>query len=338
MEEEKKLYPLTFCTLEYKYSWGTEQFRLADLGYRDTLVREGWLAGNTIGEVMDTYLDRVVGDNVYEYYGRQFPVCVRNLKVSQGGKTPLTAGPDDETAQQRYDFLGKDKFWYILRAGRDARVALGFKKDSTAGEFFAACKDGNAEALLNITAVHTGQALLIPAGTPHFAAGEVEILEVSESSPLDFCLYRYDETEHAEQFDPSLGLTEALDFLNYNAFKEETPPSSTPKDSSPVGSILAERDSFRIKQINLSIPLKVRSETPEADAFVLYCCVGGAATLEVKLPYSDATANYTIKTGDLVLVPAECGEFNLVPTERESVLLEVTVNRIEHDKYLEPNK
>ena len=61
MEEEKKLYPFKFCTLQDDYPWGSEEFRLADLGYRDSLVREGWLAGNSIAEVMDTYLDRVVG-------------------------------------------------------------------------------------------------------------------------------------------------------------------------------------------------------------------------------------------------------------------------------------
>ena len=64
MEEEKKLYPFKFCTLQDDYPWGSEEFKLADLGYRDSLVREGWLAGNSLAEVMDTYLDRVGGDNV----------------------------------------------------------------------------------------------------------------------------------------------------------------------------------------------------------------------------------------------------------------------------------
>ena len=106
MDEEKKLYPFKFCTLQDEYPWGSETFSLADLGYRDSLVREGWLAGNSIAEVMDTYLDRVVGDEVYNYYGRQFPICVKHLCVH--GRMPLRVHPDDETAAQRYDFLGKE--------------------------------------------------------------------------------------------------------------------------------------------------------------------------------------------------------------------------------------
>lgn len=331
MEEEKKLYPLTFCTLEYNYAWGREEFKLADLGYRDSLIREGWLAGNSLGEIMDTYLDHIVGDNVYEYYGRQFPVCLRKASINPGGRTPLTVNPDDETASQRYDFLGKDKFWYILKAGKDAKVATGFKQETSADKFYSACTEGNADNLLNIVSVHQGQSLLIPAGTPHFAEGEMEVLEISESSPLDFCLYKYDEERDAEQFDPSLGLTEALDFINYSAFKETPVKSETAMRGI---SLLADIAPFKIKKINLSVPLKVRSETAEADAFVLYCCVSGEAVLELKLPFTDKTVSHKIKLCDPMLVPAECGEFNLVPTERDTVILEITVNRIEPDKYL----
>ena len=80
---------------------------LADLGYRDSLVREGWLAGNSIAEVMDTYLDRVVGDNVYNFYGRQFPVCVKQLRVR--GRMPLRVHPDDETAIRNGVLLARQK-------------------------------------------------------------------------------------------------------------------------------------------------------------------------------------------------------------------------------------
>ena len=81
MEEEKKLYPLRFRPLEDTCSWGSESFLLADLGYRDTLVRDGWLAGNSIGEVMMLYMDRVVGDGVYDRFGRQFPLQVKYLRI-----------------------------------------------------------------------------------------------------------------------------------------------------------------------------------------------------------------------------------------------------------------
>ena len=73
---------MSFCPLEDEYVWGKESFELADLGYRDSLIREGWLASNSISELMDTYMDRIRdmnhihGDNLKEgqllliYYGK----------------------------------------------------------------------------------------------------------------------------------------------------------------------------------------------------------------------------------------------------------------------------
>ena len=107
MSENNKLYPMSFCPLEDEYVWGKESFELADLGYRDSLIREGWLASNSISELMDTYMDRVVGDLSFSLYGRQFPLQIK--RISCEGKMPLRVHPDDATAEERYDALGKQK-------------------------------------------------------------------------------------------------------------------------------------------------------------------------------------------------------------------------------------
>ena len=323
MEEDKKLYPFKFCSLQDEYPWGSEEFAIADLGYRDSLVREGWLAGNSIAEVMDTYLDRVVGDDVYAWYGRQFPVCVRHIKVR--GRMPLRVHPGDEVAEQRYDALGKEKLWYILRAGKDARILLGFRQDSDAGTFYAKCLDGSAEELLNVVAPHAGQCLLIPSGTPHAAAGDVEILEIGEASPLDFCLCAWGEEVHPDEFDPALSLIEALDFIQYKRF---TAPAL------PGGDKLADLPQFRVERLRLPAPMVI---THEANApFLLYCCITGAADVQLPLP-GGQSLDFPLRAGETILVPSECTEFRLVPTGRDTALLETTVLRTETDPYINPD-
>lgn len=329
MEEEKKLYPFKFCTLQDDYPWGSEEFKLADLGYRDSLVREGWLAGNSIAEVMDTYLDRVVGDNVYEYYGRQFPLCVRLLRVR--GRMPLRVHPDDETAAQRYDFLGKEKLWYVLRAGRDARLQLGFLRDVDAAEVYAGCLDGSVEKLMNVIAPHAGQCLHIPAGTPHAAAGDVEILEIAESSPMDFCLCGWGEEVHPDEFDTSLTLVEALDFIGYKRFKNDG-KAGYPAGDAPGSERLAELPQLRLDRIRLGAPIQIRRE---GGPFLLYSCVRGAASVQLPLA-GGQTLDFALRAGETMLVPAECLEFTLVPTERDTVLLESTVIRADADPYINP--
>ena len=331
MEQEKKLYPFSFCTLQDDYPWGEEEFKLADLGYRDSLVREGWLAGNSLSELMDTYLDRVVGDNVYDYYGRQFPLCVRVLHVH--GRMPLRVHPDDETAAQRYDFLGKEKLWYVLRCAPEARLMAGFRRDTDASEFFAACQDGSVEGLLNVVTPQAGMFLRIPAGTPHAAAGEVEILEIGESSPMDFCLCGWGGEVHPDEFDPALTLVDALDFIDYKQFASKTlaPGKKGTSDAAPGAERLLDLPQMRVDRLRLDASL---AASREAGPFVLYCCLDGAAS--VQLPLAGGAVDFPVRSGQTLLVPAECEEYRLVPLEKGTVLLECTVLRADADPYINP--
>ena len=316
--EEKKLYPLRFCSLRDDYDWGCETFLLADLGYRDTFVRDGWIAGNGMGEIMDTYMERVVGDNVYEYYGRQFPVCVRKIHVD--GRMPLRVHPDDETAGQRYDFLGKEKLWYVQRCGRNANVMLGFREDTDASAVYSKCGDNSIDELLNCVAPHAGQCFHIPPGTPHCAEGDIDILEISQSSPVDICMCAWGKTVSTEEFDDALTLVDAMDFIGYKAFKSEK-----------SGDSLLDIPQFRVEKIELKSAL--HSYCEQAGSFVLYVCAGGSASAQVEV--LGQTASFPFKDGEALLVPAECNDFRIVPTDSSTTLLEVEVPHIvERDSYI----
>ena len=311
--EEKKLYPLEFIPLKDEYVWGSEEFLLADLGYRDSLVRHGWLAANSISEIMDMYTDRVCGENPFEFWGRQFPLCLKRLKVN--GRMPLRVHPDDVTAARRWDFLGKEKLWYIVSAAPGARVALGFGRDCDGAEVYAGCLDGSVESLLNFVTPYPGQMIHIAPGVSHAAFGEMEILEVCESSPLDFCLCTWGEQKSDVEFDPALTLEDALDFIDYSRH-----------DASFRGSGL-----FEAEIIRLSSPLRVKAGIPES--FALYCCLGREAALQYEDEGKERSAK--IGKGAVVLVPADCPEYLLVPAEADTLLLEVTVPyRKEEDPYV----
>ena len=134
---EKKLYPFKFIPVASRRPWGGhdlvdklgkefvecdeegneieigqdeligESWELADMGIEDSVVTNGWLAGNTIGELMETYLERIVGENVYNYYGRQFPLLIKFLDIND--KLSVQVHPDDEIAAERYDSLDKSQ-------------------------------------------------------------------------------------------------------------------------------------------------------------------------------------------------------------------------------------
>ena len=319
---------MQFCSQLDEYSWGSEDFRLADLGYKDSLVREGWLAGNSIGEIMDTYIDRVVGDNVYEYYGRQFPVGVKNIHVK--GKMPLQVHPDDGIGVERYDLLGKDKYWYVTRVGKDAKVLLGFRKDTDATEVWEKCQDGTVGDILNAVAPHAGQVLHIAPGTPHAASGDIEILEIGESSPLDFCMCGWGREVSEEEFDPSLDFVDALDFIGYGAYRDTTP---SPERTGAAERLLSLRQ-FEVSRIKLADTLRFKGA--EESSFVLYSCISGDASIRIDEAGKEAV--FALKAGETVLVPADCPDFLIVPEAAGTLLLETTVPfRTEQDAYINPD-
>lgn len=333
MEEDKSLYPFKFCSLQDDYSWGSEDFRIADLGYRDSLVREGWLAGNSLGEIMDMYVDRVVGENNFDFYGRQFPVCVRILNVK--GRMPLRVNPDDELAAQRYDFLGKEKLWYVAEADEDATLMIGFRRDTDASELLSKCEDGSVGDILNVIAVHKGQHFHIAPGTPHCAAGRLKIIEISESSPLDFCLCGWGEEISETEFDPSLSPVDALDFIDYRKYsaKDECGCNHHHHDEEETVHKMIDLPQFTVTRLALTDPMHIYSD--KFESFIIYSCVSGEASVQIHV--LGQTANYGFKEGETMLIPAECPDFLLVPTDRSTVVLETTVHREDPDPYINPD-
>ena len=300
MEENKKLSPMKFLPDVQEMPWGSVAYQLADLGFVDSVAVEGWLKGNTLSDIMQTYLERVVGETAFEWYGTQFPVLVKRLQVK--GRTSLHINPDDETAEQRYDAFGKTALWYVTATGPNARLYLGFKRPVGAGEFFDACAGGSVEDLLYSVKPRVGEHFLITPGLVH-AAQDVTLLEIAESSELWFRLHDWGATER------EIHLEEAFDLIDFGQYHRPKAPSRE---------LLAAEDQFTVGQIHLTAPLQ--SHTGLEETFLIYICVGGEATLEAQ------GQKFGMKAGELILVPAELAEFTLAPVGDAAVVLEVRMD------------
>ena len=357
-----------------------ESWELADLGFRDSEVTDGWLAGSTISEILETYLEDIVGENVYSYYGRQFPLMVKLLDVA--GRTPLMVCPDDETAAQRYDTLGKLKLWYVLDAEPGSRLYMGFREAVSASELYDSCHNGTLEEVLNVVTPHKGDAFLIPSGLVHAAADGVMLAEIAESSDLDFKIYNWGnavETEAAAfTADPAgtgrsasgkqvrknlmngsslsdteeLSLEAAFDFLNMGKYDDAlTIPagghservfdanvrSAAAPDASAgkVTDKLVALKEFTVTKISLKDALHINAG--DTDAFLIYVCVSGAASLQIQKEDSGVD-KYDVAAGEVILVPADVTDFFVVPQDRDTVLLEATIEPYdEPDEYIDPS-
>ena len=390
---EKKLYPFKFIPVASRRPWGGhdlveklgkefvecdeegnetvigpdeligESWEVADMGIEDSVVTNGWLAGNTISEIMETYLERVVGDDVYNYYGRQFPLLIKFLDIND--KLSVQVHPDDEIAAERYDALGKSELWYILDAKPEAKIYMGFKREVTAQEFYDRCNDGTVEELLNVIYPKKGDVLFITPGTVHAADGGILLAEIQESSDMTFRLYDWGREKNPATARP-IHLEEAIDIIDYRPYdpgKYRKGPlwgaeaSHVPccdhechcddhdhhhEHSAKEGDVvetLVESSQFTVSQLNLADPLHIYTE--KFGSFIIYVCIEGAASIQVPSVKPGGEAfmdNYEFSKGETILIPAEMPDFYLVPRDRSTVLLEV-VTRVQEelDEYIDPS-
>lgn len=312
-EESRKLYPLRFIEEGVEKKWGHVSYKIADLGIKESMIQEGWLGGSTLPEAIETYLERLVGDDVFEVFGLQFPLMVKTIDVR--GRQPLMVNAPDEAAFERYDSLGKTSLWYVLEADRDSLIYLGFSKDMDAGELYSRCASGTIEEVLNAVHPHAGDAFLIKPGTVFSAGQGVKLVEISECSELTFNIHDWgDGLSEGEE----LLLEESLDMIEYSS-AEQFPLK---------GPVLAEIPQFKVTELNLSAPLQISSEQP--GSFTLYTCVAGSASIQVPQEEENGSLReYPLKAGQSILLPAEVESFFLVPAAAGTVMLESLVEHQE---------
>lgn len=371
MEEKKNLYPIRFIPVAERKPWGGdalikklgkeftecdndgnevrlsekdrigESWEISDMGFIDSVVENGWLAGNTFGELMDTYIERIAGEDVYQFYGRQFPVLVKFLDIQ--GRTSLLVHPDDEVAGQRYDSLGKCKMWYVMEASDDARIYMGFRHGISAQEFYDRCIDGSVVEDLNTVRPHKGDWMLIRPGTVHAAEGGLLIAEVSESSDLDFSLCGWEGGKDTASACP-VHLEEAFDFIDLEKYDSAGCPAegSGDRSSHPGGEVTEELVSipqFTVSKITVHDPLSISNA--HSGSFIIYIGINGEADIQVPDASRDGsrrTESYRLKKGSALLVPADMPDFFIVPLERDTELLEVRMDRREEaDSYINPD-
>ena len=389
---EKKLYPFKFVPVASRRPWGGsalvkelgkqfvecdeegnettlgedvligESWELADMGIEDSVVANGWLAGNTISDLMETYLERIVGENVYNFYGRQFPLLIKFLDIND--KLSVQVHPDDEVAAERYDSLGKAEIWYVMDAKPGAKMYCGFNREMSAQEFYDRCHNGTVDEVLNVIEPKKGDVIFITPGTVHAADGGLLIAEIQESSDMTFRLYDW-----GREFNPETArqthLEEAIDLIDYRPFDfglyrkgplwgeeasyvpckahecccgdechcgEEGHECHCHEESQEGRMIqnLVECPQFCVSKIDLSETLHIYTE--KFESFIVYVCLEGSASIKVE----DET--YEFSKGETILVPAEMPDFYLIPGDSSTKLLEAVTRPAEYvDDYIDPN-
>lgn len=310
----KKLYPIKFTPIHKEKVWGNESWLISDIEDSATVASNGFLADNDLADIQETYFGELIGDELFEYFNLQFPLLIKIMEVKE--LLSVQVHPSDEIAMERYYSFGKNEMGYVLEAGPDARIYLGFKRDVTAGEFYEACKNGSVVDLMNEFIPKKGESFYVEAGTIHACGGGLKVLEIEQPSDITFRLFDW-----GRENDPSLRremhLEEALDAINFKAFDfsnyhfaEET--------------LRAECKDFIVKSIVLTEPHGCSPELFKSP--VVYLCTEGQAVIEYK------AEQYAFSKGEAILIPASLDDLIVSPVDGNAHLLEVVVPQRENDE------
>ncbi len=330
-----KLYPLKFIADPRERVWGGnylvknlnkefdqemlekpigESWELWSLYGGSSVVQNGYLAGNTLDELMEIYLGDLVGENIFSHYNGDFPLLVKILDIKN--KISVQVHPNDEIAMEREDSYGKAELWYILDAKPGAKLYVGFNKDVTPVELYNKCKDGTVTQLLNCYTPKKGDCIYIQPGCIHAAEGEVVIAEIQQSSDITYRLYDWGR-ENNPKTARRIDLEDAIDVIDYSKFKEDKYYFKEVTGNTTV----VDTSKYIVKTIDLAQQLRVIPS--EIGSFIVYMCLQGSAAIRL----NDNTT-YTFSKGETIFIPASMEDFALVPVEGNPQLLQINMPQL----------
>ncbi len=318
------LYPLKFTPILKEKIWGGT--RLANLGkdllgsvcvgeswelsaYGDdvSIVTNGFLAENTLNELVEIYMGELVGERVYQRYGNQFPLLFKFIDA--GDNLSVQVHPNDKVAIERHGSLGKSEMWYVVDAEPNAALILGFNQDIDADTLQDKLATHTLPEVLQTVPIRKDDVAYLPAGLVHSLCKGVVVAEIQETSDVTYRIYDYDRVD-ANGDSRDLHIAEALDVINYKQHKK---PLIDYNPTMNVSTNLTQ-DVFTTNLLHFN--QNVQRDYMPLDSFVVYMCVEG----EVIIQTDDCLT--PLQKGETVLIPACIGDVKLLPRTNEVKILE----------------
>jgi len=283
-----------------------EAWALSGVDGCQSMVSNGFLEGNELNEVLEIYMDELVGEKVYLTYGNEFPILVKFIDAND--YLSIQVHPDDALAARRNIGKGKTEMWYILDAEPEAELITGFNRKMDTAVYLEFLKQKRLKEVLNIEKVHKGDAFFIPSGRIHALGPGILLAEIQQTSDTTYRIYdwdRVDENGKSRELHTDLAL-EAIDFSPVDSFRTNY--------SSIVNKPVTLVDCPYFTTNLLALDRKTDKDYTSLDSFVIYLCVEGRA----EITGDNEVVNLT--TGELILFPATTEEVSIKPEPNIKVL------------------
>ncbi|MBN1387694.1 MAG: class I mannose-6-phosphate isomerase [Bacteroidales bacterium] len=325
------LYPLKFIPILKERVWGGnrlsqeygkkadekarigESWELSGVQGDISIVANGFLEGNNLEEIIEVYMGDLVGEEIYEKFGREFPLLIKLIDANED--LSIQVHPPDDMARERHHAYGKTEMWYVLEAEKNSKIYTGFNREMTEELYVKALKQGDIAKILNIENPEPGDVFFIPAGRIHAIGKGVMLTEIQQTSDITYRIWDWNRNGldgKPRELHTELAV-DAIDYNTYASYKTrvEPKPNGTVNiiDCKYFTTNIIELDQTIIKDYSL------------IDSFVIYICVSGSAKLE----WDSRSMN--LEKGETVLIPALMTTIGINPAPSARIL-EVYIRRI----------
>jgi mannose-6-phosphate isomerase len=324
LNTDKSLYPLQFTPILKERIWGGTQLKsvlgknpkmarcgesweLSGVEDNVSVVANGFLQGNNLQELIEIYMGDLVGEKIYEQFGEEFPVLIKFIDAHND--LSIQVHPDDRLSYQRHNTFGKTEMWYVMDAGKDSSLIVGFNQKMDREKYLQALNNRQLKDVMNFEKVSAGDVFFIPAGRVHAIGKEILLAEIQQTSDVTYRIYDWDRVD--DNGKPREMHTElALDAIDYTLHDTYKTPYQKPLHGTAE---LVKCPYFTTNLISITQPME--KDYQRLDSFVVYICTSGACSIRW-----GAAGSLNIRKGDTILIPAILDEIQIIPTEPTELL------------------
>jgi mannose-6-phosphate isomerase len=327
--DRAQLYPLRFEPIYQYRMWGGrrlsgllstplpgdgpvgEAWVLSDRTDHRSLVANGPLKGQTLGQVMEQFREQLMGRLSSRFH--RFPLLLKFLDAHEMLSVqvhPSDAHPGLIPAGD----TAKTEAWVVIEAEKGSHIYAGLKSGTTAGSLRESLKDGTIADHLVSIAPKAGDAVFIPAGTVHTLGDGVVVFEVQQNSDVTFRLYDWGHVDPETREQRPLQVDQAFACIEFGA-RDSGLLAPRVETATPVErERLFDCPAFLLWRIHGQVQFTVGATS---EPRVLVGIEGSGQIMHNDTPCE-------LVKGDVWLLPAEAGECAFQPSG-EVTLLEIAI-------------
>ena len=275
-----------------------------------SIISNGIWKGRELVSLIEEFPNEILGKKVNEKHQGKLPILVKFLDANRD--LSIQVHPDEEMAQRVHGKRGKAEMWYVIDADADSHLIVGFNREVSLEEYHHRIAERTITEVLADRKVKPGDVFFIPAGCVHALCGGIMVAEVQQSSDVTYRIFDYNRPGldgkprelHTELAAQALNFHVGNNRIGYDR-----------KDNCAVK--LIDSPDFSVSMLDLTKP--IHRDMLSYDSFIISMCIDGDCII-----YERSTGAKTpLHQGSSVLIPASIADYDLIPLNSNSRLLEI---------------